>query len=155
MAWKQVAISLCEIVAFFHQKLAIRSGPGALQFFFLLMILETYSAFRFQLSVGTSGTTSSIASLTSSIHSASASPLPFSFFTLLPCYPITLLPCYLVSVLHSYLVTLLPNCCLVTLLPFYPVTLLPCFLLPCYLVTRLPCCPVTLLSCYSLTLLFC
>ena len=39
VAWKQVAISLCKIVAFFRQKLAIRSGPGALQSFFLVMIL--------------------------------------------------------------------------------------------------------------------
>ena len=78
MAWKQVAISLCKIVAFFHQKLAIRSGPGALQFFFLLTIFLTCSAFRFQPSVGTSGTRSSIASLTPSIHSAFLSPLLFS-----------------------------------------------------------------------------
>ena len=77
VAWKQVAISLCKIVAFFNRKLAIRSGQGALQFFFLLMILETCSAFRFQPSVGTSGTTSSIAFLTSSVHSASVSPLLF------------------------------------------------------------------------------
>ena len=83
VAWKQVAISLCKIVAFFHQKLAIRSGPGALQFFFLLMIFLTCSAFRFQPSVGTSGTRSSIASLTSSIHSAFVSPLPFSSHRLL------------------------------------------------------------------------
>ena len=76
VAWKQVAISLRQIVAFFHQKLAIRSGPGALQFFFSLMILVICSAFKFQPSVGTSGTTSSIASLTSSIHSASVFPLP-------------------------------------------------------------------------------
>ena len=62
VAWKQVAISLC----------------GALQFSFFLMIFLTCSAFRFQPSVGTSGTRSSIASLTSSIHSAFVSPLPFS-----------------------------------------------------------------------------
>ena len=80
VAWKQVAISLCKIVAFFHQKLAIRSGPGELQFFFLLMILVTCSAFKFQSSVCTSGTTSSIASLTSSIHSGSVSPLPYYYY---------------------------------------------------------------------------
>ena len=34
-----MAISLCKIVAFFHQKLAIRSGPGALQVFFLFIII--------------------------------------------------------------------------------------------------------------------
>ena len=67
-----------KIVAFFHQKLAVRSGPGALQFFFLLMILVTCSAVKFQPLVGTSSTTSSIASLTSSIHSASVSPHPSS-----------------------------------------------------------------------------
>ena len=78
VAWKQVAISLCKIVTFFHQKLAIRSRPGALQFFFLLRILVTCSAFEFQPSVGTSSTTSSIASPTSSIHFASVSPLPSS-----------------------------------------------------------------------------
>ena len=75
-----MAISLRKVVAFFNQKLAIRSGPGALQFFFLLrIILVTCLTFKFQPSVGTSGTTSSIASLTSSIHPASVSPFPSSF----------------------------------------------------------------------------
>ena len=41
VAWKQVAISLRQIVAFFNQTLALRSGPGALQFFFLLMIYQS------------------------------------------------------------------------------------------------------------------
>ena len=76
VASKLLATSWCKTSTFFHQKFARRSGPGALQFFFFLIVYPPPSPVSLNSVVGISGTTSLIASLTSSIHSIPAFPFP-------------------------------------------------------------------------------
>ena len=76
VASKLLAMSWCKTTAFFHQKFARRSGPGALQFFFFLVFCPPLSPVSLNSVAGISGTTFLIASLISSIYSIPAFPLP-------------------------------------------------------------------------------
>ena len=70
----------CKVHAFFNQKFAILSGPGALQFFFFVITFLVVVDSNVNPSCLGSGTLSLVASLTSPSHGAEGSPLPFFIF---------------------------------------------------------------------------
>ena len=77
IAMNACVTSLWRDVALFHQKLTNLSGPGALKFLFLRMILTAIVGSKSHSSSEGGGTLLAIASLMSFIQLASLFPVPF------------------------------------------------------------------------------